>query len=176
MRYLSLLFLTAAAWGQSADADPKILQTLLTEVQQLRIAIERSTLLGTRTQLAVSKLQMQETRVSQLSRELANLRDEGPNLTAEEARLKDRVKQAEEARPSPQFSSPESRSELESQIRQLKFSLEEVASKETRRSAREGEIMAQLQAAQAEVFDSRNRITEMERALDAAIQQLLKPR
>ena len=64
MRYLPLFFLTAAAWGQAADSDSHLLQALLTEVQQLRVAIERSTLLGTRTQLVISKLQMQETRVS----------------------------------------------------------------------------------------------------------------
>ena len=38
-------------------------------------------------------------------------------------------------------------------------------------AAREGEIAAQLQAAQSQIADSRNRIAEMERALDAAIQQ-----
>ena len=83
MRYLPLLFLTAAAWAQTTDSDPRVLQSLLTEVQQLRVAIERSTLLGTRTQLVISKLQMQETRASQLSRELANLREEGPNIATE---------------------------------------------------------------------------------------------
>ena len=176
MRYLSLLIVTAAAWGQPADGDSKILQSLLTEVQQLRIAIERSTLLGTRTQLAISKLQMQETRASQLSRELASLRDESPNLAAEKARLTDRLKQAEESRSAPQFSMPETHNDLESQIRQIKIALDETAWREVRRTAREGEIVAQFQAAQAEVFDSRNRIAEMERALDAAIQQLLKPR
>jgi chromosome segregation ATPase len=176
MRYLTLLLLTAAAWGQAADSDARVLQSLLTEVQQLRVAIERSTLLGTRTQIAISKLQMQETRAAQLSRELDNLRDEGPSLSMEKARLSERLKQAEEARTSPQFNSSESRGELESQIRQMKLTIEEFGAKETRRSAREGELAGQAQAAQAEVADSRSRIAEMERALDAAIQQLLKPR
>lgn len=174
MRYLPLFFLTAAAWGQAADSDSHLLQSLLTEVQQLRVAIERSTLLGTRTQLVISKLQMQETRVSQLSRELANLREESPNIAMEKARISEDLKRAEEARTSPQFASPDAHSDLESRIRQMKLAIEDAAAKEARRNAREGELAAQFQAAQAEVADSRNRIAEMERALDVAIQQLLK--
>src|SRR3954453_17807889 len=105
MRYLPLFFLTAAAWGQAADSDSHLLQSLLSEVQQLRLAIERSTLLGTRTQLAISKLQMQESGGSQLSREAANLREEAGQLSGEKARLSERLKQAEESRTSPEFSS-----------------------------------------------------------------------
>ena len=174
MRYLTLIFLAATAWGQTADPDPRVLQSLLTEVQQLRLAIERSTLLGARTQLAVSKLQMQETRAAQLSRDLANLRDAAGDLAIEKVRNTERLKSAEEARTSPQFNTPEARNELESQIKQLKLVIEEFGGKEARRAAREGELAVQAQAAQAEVADSRNRIAEMERALDAAIQQLLK--
>ena len=174
MRYLPLLLLAAGAWGQTADSDSRTLQTLLTEVQQLRMAIERSTLLGARTQLTISKLQMQEARASQLSRELAGLRDDVPNIAAEKARIQEELKRAEEARTSPQFSSPDSRADLESRIRQMKLAIEEASAKEARRTAREGELAAQFQAAQAEATDSRNRISEMERALDAAIQQLLK--
>jgi chromosome segregation ATPase len=174
MRYLTLIFLAAAAWGQTADPDPRVLQSLLTEVQQLRLAIERSTLLGARTQLAVSKLQMQETRAAQLSRDLANLRDAAGDLAIEKVRNAERLKAAEESRNSPQFSTPEMRNELESQIKQLKLNIEEFGGKESRRAAREGELAVQAQAAQAEVADSRSRIAEMERALDAAIQQLLK--
>jgi hypothetical protein len=174
MRYLPLLLWTTAAWGQAADSDPHVLQSLLTEVQQLRLAIERSTLLGTRTQLTISKLQMQETRASQLSRELASLREDAPNIAMEKARIAEELKRAEEARTSPQFASPDSRSDLESRIRQMKLAMDDATAKEARRSAREGELSAQYQAAQAEAADSRNRIAEMERALDTAIQQLLK--
>jgi hypothetical protein len=175
MRYLTLLLLTSAAWAQTADSDSRVLQSLLTEVQQLRIAIERSTLLGTRTQLAISKLQMQETRASQLERELVSVREESSSIASEKARLSDSLKQAEEARTSPQFSSPESRSDLESRIRQMKLAIDDYTARETRRAAREGELASQAQAAQSEVADSRSRIAEMERALDIALQQLLKP-
>ena len=52
--------------------------------------------------------------------------------------------------------------------------LEMSAGHEERRAAKEAELTAQYYAAQREVQDSRNRIAEMEKALDAAIQQMLK--
>jgi hypothetical protein len=67
MRHLGILLLAAcpaALLAQTPDADQRVLQTLLSEVQQLRIAIERQTLLGTRTQIAISQLQLQESRVA----------------------------------------------------------------------------------------------------------------
>jgi chromosome segregation ATPase len=177
MRYIAFLLFGGAAWGQTADSNSRVLEALLSEVQQLRMAIERSTLLGARTQIAMTKLQMQETRVSQLSRELTSLRDEAANAEAEKTRAAELLKRAEESRGYPEFNSSKAAAEdLESRIRQIKLAIEEAGAKQTRVAAREGEIASQYQAAQAEANDSRSRIAEMERALDQAIQQLVKPR
>ena len=61
-------------------------------------------------------------------------------------------------------------------LRQRKADLNGLTAAEQQRSAREAELAAQLQAAQNEIADSRSRLAEMERALDAAIQQLSKPK
>jgi chromosome segregation ATPase len=63
---------------------------------------------------------------------------------------------------------------IEAKLRELKAELEQATAMETNRAAREGELSMQLQAAQNQISDSRARIAEMERALDTAIQQLLK--
>ena len=65
---------------------------------------------------------------------------------------------------------------LERQIKQDKLRLEQLIAQEQRQAAREGELAGQLRAAEREVSDSRSRIAEMERVLDSAIQQMLKPR
>ena len=78
MRYIGIFLLAACPitlFAQPAETDQRVLQTLLTEVQQLRVAIERSTLLGARTQLAISQLQLQESKTERLSREFQALRD-----------------------------------------------------------------------------------------------------
>src|SRR5436190_13324700 len=47
--------------AQSPESDQRITQALISEIQQLRLAIERSTLLNTRTQLALSRPQVHAT-------------------------------------------------------------------------------------------------------------------
>jgi chromosome segregation ATPase len=173
MRYSACLFVMAFPLGlfaQTAETDQPVLQKLLVEVQQLRAAIERSTLLGTRTQLAISQLQLQENKVTTLSRQLNDVRDTVAQVSSEKAKLAQRIKSLEETPPA----SPDQRRDLEAGLKQLKLELEQFAAAEQRNSGREGDLTSQLQAAQRDVQDSRARITEMERLLDAAIQQMLK--
>ena len=179
MRYIRIFLLAAcpiALFAQQAETDQRVLQALLSEVQQLRVAIERSTLLGARTQLAISQLQLQEGKTERLSRELQSLRDGNSQLTSHKERLSQGIKEFEARRTLPAFSTPQAQTEVENTIKQFKFELEELVANEQRKAAREGELASQLQAAQREVQDSRNRIAEMERTLDAAIQQMSKPR
>ena len=59
MRHLGIPLLAAcpvALLAQTPDADQRVLQTLLSEVQQLRIAIERQTLLVCRFRSLYTKL------------------------------------------------------------------------------------------------------------------------
>src|SRR5258705_7350643 len=98
MRHLRIFLLAAcpiAVFAQAAETDSRVLQTLLSEVQQLRVAIERSTLLGARTQLAISQLQLQESRSERLSRELTALRDSTSQLEGQKSRLSQGVKEFE---------------------------------------------------------------------------------
>ena len=81
MRYL-LFLLPLTLWGQTAETDSRLTQTLINEIQQLRLAIERSTLLGARTQLAVSALQLQESTVSRLSQQYNDTRAAAPSMTS----------------------------------------------------------------------------------------------
>jgi hypothetical protein len=68
------------------------------------------------------------------------------------------------------------RADLDKQLKQDKLELESAAAQELRFAAREGELTSQAMTAQREVQESRAWISEMQRQLDAAIQQMLKPR
>jgi len=175
MRYLLALVLALPAIAQSDQSEKQTLQALLAEVQQLRVAIERYTLLGTRTQLAISQLQLQESRVTRLSQTLADLKGQGASLTAQKARAAAELKRFEGALDLPESSTPEVHRGLESAITRAKADLEEATAFEQQRVAREADVSTQLDAAQAQLNESRSRIAEMERTLDAAIQQLIKP-
>jgi chromosome segregation ATPase len=173
MRCLAILVLPFALAAQSGD-NGKVTEALISEIQQLRLAIERSTLLNARTQLAISQFQLQETTVARLTSQLTEVRTQGPGLNGHRTRLTDQIQQFEQQRLTPEYSSASKKAELDAQIRQFKSELEQANAMEVSRSAREGELTSALQAAQAQIAASRARIDEMERALDAAIQQLLK--
>jgi hypothetical protein len=109
-----------------------------------------------------------------LTRSLDDVRGMTSHDKSERARLSELLRTAEEKRTSPAFATPQTHDELEAQIRQFKLELELRAAAEQRDSAREGELTLELQTAQRAVQDSQNRIAEMAKALDAAIQQMLK--
>jgi hypothetical protein len=170
----AILLLLAAFPCFPQTSDSKTLESLLTEVRELRLAIERSTLLGARTQLAVSQLQLNEAAVARIGQELAAVRTQAPGSTAV-AKTAENVKQLETWLQSPDYADPRKHQDLEGMIRQRKLDLDQLTAQEQQRAARESELALQLQRAQNDVADARNRITQMEQALDAAIQQLLKP-
>jgi hypothetical protein len=172
MRYLLFLAVPLALAAQSAESDQRITQTLISEIQQLRLAIERSTLLNARTQLAVSQLQLQETAVARLTSQLNDVRMQAPGTAGNKARIEEYIRQTEQQRST--ASDAKQLPSFEAKLRELKAELEQATAMETNRAAREGELAAQFQAVQNQIADSRARIAEMERALDTAIQQLLK--
>ena len=172
MRYVAFLIVPLALAAQPAASDTKVTEALIKEVQQLRMAIERSTLLGARTQLALSQLQMQDATAARLSQQYNDVHSSGATTNVRKNKIAEQVKALEQRLND--TTNPQQRTEVQEMIAQMKFDLEEATAFETVRLAREGELAVQLQAAQAAIADSRNRIAEMERALDAAIQQLLK--
>src|SRR5579863_6289449 len=73
-RILLLLSLGFTARAQNTSPDPQTLQALLTEVHQLRLALERSSQIAPRIQIAVERLKLQQDQVARTGRELEELR------------------------------------------------------------------------------------------------------
>src|SRR3954468_18393201 len=101
MRYLAFLAVPFVLAAQSAESDQRITQALISEIQQLRLAIERSTLLNARTQLAISQFQLQETTVARLTSQLTEVRTQGPGLNGHRTRLADSIQHFEQQRTMP---------------------------------------------------------------------------
>ena len=79
MRSILLTTMVLAGIPLSAQAPPSDSQTLsalLAEVQKLRLAIERNTLLGARTQITILQLQNQQGRTDKVSKDLEDARKE----------------------------------------------------------------------------------------------------
>src|SRR3954451_24601844 len=98
MRYFTLLLLPLALSAQSAESDQRVTQALISEIQQLRLAIERSTLLNARTQLAISQLQMQEQSVARLTTQLTEVKMQAAGMNGHRVRMSEEIKDLETAR------------------------------------------------------------------------------
>ena len=176
MRYLVFFALPFALAAQSAEPDQRITQTLISEIQQLRLAIERSTLLNARTQLAISQLQMQEATVARLSQQLnAGARTRLPASPANARGWQRRFRNLEAAARPQIPNGPSKRSEIE-----LQDQGEEARARTGERSrveplhARRRDSPRNSRPRRTRSPIRGARIAEMERALDAAIQQFLK--
>lgn len=134
------------------------------------------TLLGVRTQLAIGQLQLQEAAVVRLTQQYYEVRSNGPGAISRVSQLAENVRSLEQWLARPENADPRKHEEVAGMIRQRKIDLEGLTTAELQRSAREVELATQLQAAQNRLSDSRDRIAEMERALDVAIQQISKPK
>jgi hypothetical protein len=122
------LLLSAAALMRipviaQSPAEPATIQALLTEVRQLRLALERSALIAPKMQIALQKMQIQQVRVDQMSQRLYDVRSKLTSVAGEEARLAADLRYTE-ARLS-QEQEPVRRKELELNLEQLKRITEE---------------------------------------------------
>ena len=69
--------------AQATRQDPDVLNALLVEVRGLRAAMEQIGTAGARVQLALGRLQLQETRVNTMIQRLQSLRDDIGKKTSE---------------------------------------------------------------------------------------------
>src|SRR6476620_8025358 len=98
---IAALAVTGAAWtgrvaAQAPQAGPDVLPALLEEVRGLRAAMEQMASAGPRIQLFTSRLQLQETRISNMLRRLDGVRDSLAPLQQDLGSAEDSQKRAEE--------------------------------------------------------------------------------
>src|SRR5260370_32706106 len=135
LRSLALITIFAAcAFGQTPDP----IQILLGEVQQLRLAIERSTLLGARTQIALQRIQIQEARTRQLEQEASSLRARADQFTFDRTQLEAHLKEAEERLP--RAVDPKEQQALEHDVRASNQELASMGTIEQQVRAREAAV------------------------------------
>jgi len=170
MKILLILIFPLLAAAQTSGAERQTLQSLLVEVHQLRLALERSTLLGTRTQIALQRIQMQQSVTAQLSQELETSRRQLEKLQEAQPQVAQRITELEDRLP--QISDTLARKEAEGQIKGAKLALERIAATEQQQRAREAALQQQIHAEQSRLNELHDRVNEMERALDVAIRQL----
>jgi SMC interacting uncharacterized protein involved in chromosome segregation len=166
--FLLIVGLPLFALGQQAgttDASPDkaTLQALLTEVRQLRFALERSTSVAPRIQLAFQRVQLQQDRVDRLSKQLQDSHTQTAAAVDRKARLVTAVQQFE-GRIS-QEQDPTRRKGLELEMKGVTAELEQQTLQEQQEQAQEIQFSGQLQTEQAKLNELSDQLNELDKRL-----------
>jgi len=156
-----LLCLCFVARAQAPASDGQTLQHLLSEVHQLRIALERSTQIGPRVQIDIERLKLQQELVARVARQLDEVRRDLDHHRSEQPKIQQRLQELENAVPSdPQ------QQDMKVLSTHLKLDAEQTERSLQQLQTREGELVSQLQSERARLTELNDRLDQIERALN----------
>ncbi|HLJ45564.1 MAG TPA: hypothetical protein VKU01_06135 [Bryobacteraceae bacterium] len=163
---LASLFLCFGLWGQAPTPAPdnSTLQALLQEVHELRLALERSTLIGPRVEIAVQRLRLQQEQVTRTTGQLYDARREIDQAIGEQNKTAAQVEGL--GKESQESTDPARRQSIESIVKQLKFEGEQQQKSLESLRSREAELSARLQTEQASLDELRSRLDRLEQSLE----------
>jgi chromosome segregation ATPase len=148
----------------SKEDDQQVLRTLLDEVRQLRLALQRSNALNHRVQITLERLRLQQGRVDSVARSLENVRSRMTDLKTARPQMEEQIKSAEElvARAADQSR----REEMEYQLKETKARLASWARDEEQLRERETALVSELQIEQSKLSELNGQLEIMVRQLD----------
>jgi chromosome segregation ATPase len=164
MKLASFMCLCFVARAQVPASDLQTLQALLAEVHQLRVALERSTQIAPRIQIAVERLKLQQEQVSRVAHQLDDLRNNLDHGRTEQPRIQQQLERLSAA--AAQATDPQKQKEFDDALNMTKLNAEQAEKSLQQMQLHEGELASQLQSEQARLTELNDRLDQMERALN----------
>ena len=170
--FLALSSVTAFAQAPKANEpttqkDEQTLRSLLDEVRQLRVALQRANLNAYRAQITVERLRIQQDRVDRLARELEGVRREIMETESWSARLTERLKDLENQMNLETNASR--RAQIETEYKDVKYGIEEGAKRQGQRRERETHLGKELQAEQLKLNELNDRLEALDREIEKQV-------
>lgn len=150
--------------GDAQKANEQTVRQLLSEVQQLRRAIERSNLTTYRAMIAVERLRLQQEQVARLTRELEGLHNSRNERGDYAKMMAERLKDLESV--ILLETDLNRRRQLEMEQKHLKLEMERAVQWEQQQQTREAELRAKLDVEQARLNELNERLDALERELE----------
>lgn len=152
---------------ESAQGDhDRTLRQLLTEVRELRLAVQRATVNNSRFQILIERVRVQQSHVEALSRRLDNIRSQLADMRSAQPQMEQQIKEAEEL--SERATDLNRQAELELRIKEMKGGLARLARESERLRESESSMETEVQANQA-------RLNDLNGQLDALMSELKAP-
>jgi chromosome segregation ATPase len=154
-----------SATGPQNDPD-QTLKQLLTEVRELRLALQRSTANTSRFQMLIERLRVEQTHVDVMRRDLETVRAQLSELQSTKPRIEQQIKEAQDELD--RTTDPNAHTSLESHLKEVKANLARVAPEEERLRTRETALDGEFQSSQMKV-------NELNGQLDALMNEMKAP-
>lgn len=142
----------------------QVLRTLLDEVRQLRLALQRSNALNHRVQITLERLRLQQGRVDSLTRSLENLRSRISDLKNARPQMEEQIKNAEEVMS--RATEQNRREDIEHQLKEMKTRLASWSREDEQLREREAALSSELQIEQNKLNELHGQLENMLRQLD----------
>jgi hypothetical protein len=155
-----LVAVPSIASAQARADDP--IRELLSEVRLLRQALERAATVGTRIQLLVARVQLQEQRIGDLSRRLDSVRAELRDVEREATALAPQVVAMQQTT---QTEDLDERQAAEQAAAMLNSQVETLDRRRQELTGEEGLLAQQIAAEQGRWTEFNNRLEQLERSL-----------
>jgi len=139
------------------------IQALLKEVHALRVALEQSNQIGPRIQIVLARIQLQEERVRNATRQLQDARDKVAEIQTKRSESADRIKQLEAQQA--QMVDPNARKQMDFDITEMKAAIERLNVLEQQYRAKEAEANSLLLNEQGGWNEANDMLKSIERAL-----------
>jgi hypothetical protein len=163
---IAVLVTSLIAAGQQQPADVSqaaTIQALLKEVHALRVTMEQGNQIGPRIQIVLARIQLQEERVRNATRQVQDARDKAGDMQTKRAETADRIKQFEAQLT--QTTDPNARKQVEFDITEMKAAVDRLSALEQQFRAQEAEAKSLLLAEQGRWNEANDMLTSIERGL-----------
>ena len=164
---LGLSLLTVAK-AYSSSAQPvqseQTLQTLLGEVRQLRIVLQRGNLNTHHAQITVERMKLQQQRVDRLQTQLSEVGNHLAGTRKGLSQVANYLKELEVALT--RETDAAKRAEIEKRQRDTKFEVEGMTEREQQQQGYETQLQSQLQMEQSKLNELNERLDTLQRELE----------
>ena len=151
--------------ASSGRSEAQILEDLVTEVRQLRLALERTNSINSRLQITLQRVQLQQNQVTRISGQLESVHDAIGRLESEQTDLSNHMADVESRMEQEQNADRQKAIQIEQ--KQMKLMLDQKAQAIQEQRTREGELTSQLQSEQARLNQLQADLDSLEKQIEA---------
>jgi|SRR5579884_1498543 len=148
----------------SVPADPRVLEQLVNEVRQLRLAIERTNSISSRLQITLELIQLQQNQVNRISSQLESLRNQIVKSETDQSQASSNLTNLESRMEQEQ--NPNTQKMLQSEQKYLKSVLEQKSQIVQDERTREGELASSLKIEQAKLGELQGRLDSLQKLIE----------